>query len=168
MDGGWDRLASAVRVHSPLASSAPLHWTSFAAPSAQSSPRLATVRPTSLLFSGLQVEHDKLFGNGLHRDLGAGEAEVSMKPDPVDGLVRKPEPRHSTDLRLIATNSQIPCGLGAGPRQNNITCSSPGGAIWKDKFTFVFVVGVSFSYVSAVSLRPSGFRTNLKPSSGFA
>ena len=59
-----------------------------------SSPRLATVRPTSLLFSGLQVEHDKLFGNGLQRDLGAGSAEVSMEPDLDGRTVRGLQSRH--------------------------------------------------------------------------
>eukprot|EP00966_Prymnesium_polylepis_P288868 6672564-Prymnesium_polylepis.1 len=34
LHGGWDRLASAVRVRSPLASLAPLHWTPSAAPPA--------------------------------------------------------------------------------------------------------------------------------------
>jgi hypothetical protein len=36
------------------------------------------------LVSGLQLEDEPLSRNGLHRDLGAASAEVSMEPD-LDG-----------------------------------------------------------------------------------
>ena len=44
--------------------------------------------------SGLQLEDEPLSRNGLHRDLGAASAEVSMEPDLDGRTVRGLQSRH--------------------------------------------------------------------------
>ena len=46
------------------------------------------------LVSGLQLEDEPLSRNGLHRDLGAASAEVSMEPDLDGRTVRGLQSRH--------------------------------------------------------------------------
>ena len=67
------------------------------------------MRPRRYSPTGLQLEHEQLFGNGLRSDLELSSAEVTTKPDPDGRLVRRPETRRSADLTTFgfATKGQI-------------------------------------------------------------
>jgi hypothetical protein len=65
------------------------------------------VRPRRYSPTGLQLEHEQLFGNGLRRDLELSSAEVSTEPDPDGRLVRRPESRRSADLTTFGTKGQM-------------------------------------------------------------
>ena len=69
--------------------------------------RLAAVRPRRYSPTGLQLEHEQLFGNGLRSDLELSSAEVTTKPDPDGRLVRRLQPRRTWDLSTFATKPQI-------------------------------------------------------------
>jgi hypothetical protein len=69
--------------------------------------RLAAVRPRRYSPTGLQLEHEQLFGNGLRSDLELSSAEVTTKPDPDGRLVRRLQPRRTWDLTTFATKGQI-------------------------------------------------------------
>ena len=55
----------------------------------------------------LELERDQLSQIGLHRDLGARKAQVSMEPDSDGRSLRGLQAAASVDLRKIAIISQI-------------------------------------------------------------
>ena len=83
-EGGWARLASAVRVRLPSVQSARLQRSSFAAPFAHQALDSSAWRRRSCPFSHIQLAHDQLSENGLHSGLGNRKLSATMKPD-LDG-----------------------------------------------------------------------------------
>ena len=69
--------------------------------------RLAAARPRRYSPTGLQLEREQPFGNGLRSALRAGSAERTTKPDPDGRLVRRPQGRRTADLSSFATKAQI-------------------------------------------------------------
>jgi len=139
-EGGWDRLASAVRVRLPSVQSARLQRSSSDAPSAHPGTGLVGVRRRSCIFSDLQLEHDQLSEIGLHSGLSNRKLSATMKPDLDGRTVLGLQPRHkalsetfrekSSDLAILELDpaSSFRCVSSASTALRRAGCTA-GAAI---------------------------------------
>jgi hypothetical protein len=134
-EGGWDRLASAVRVRLPSVQSARLQRSSSDAPSAHPGTGLVGVRRRSCIFSDLQLEHDQLSEIGLHSGLSNRKLSATMKPDLDGRTVLGLQPRHkalsetfrekSSDLAILELDPAVsPTFTGSANKGVGVICGS--------------------------------------------
>ena len=97
-EGGWDGLASAVRVrlHVPPAQSVRLLRSSSAAPFAHPALDSPAAPRDSHLFSDFQLERDKLSRNGLRSGLANRKLSATAEPDLDGRIARGLQSRHKT------------------------------------------------------------------------
>ena len=95
-EGGWDGLASAVRVRLPPAQSVRLLRSSSAAPFAHPALDSPAAPRDSHLFSDFQLERDKLSRNGLRSGLANRKLSATAEPDLDGRIARGLQSRHKT------------------------------------------------------------------------
>jgi hypothetical protein len=134
LQGGVHGLASAVRMHLPSASSAPLKWAQSDAPSAHPALESPLCARDAALFCSCSSSTNSFPETGFVEDLELSSAEVSTKPDPDGRLVRRLQTRQTADLRLFCEETSDLHVPRAGPRPAACSaCRQIGLRTWSQR-----------------------------------